>query len=125
MTTWAEGAIQPVRAAVGEVLPAERPELREALSAPPPADRVQTPALLAAWLTGLGLTGVGGTPAPLQVPLDAAVVRARFEGTALRALLDGLDPDRREDLLGRITEAALRRGDTLDATALVAVGTVP
>jgi hypothetical protein len=80
---------------------------------------------LAVWLTGFGLTGVSVTPVPLQVALDAAVVRALFEGTALRGLLDGLDPGRREDLLGRITGAALRRGDTLDASTLVAVGTVP
>lgn len=125
VTTWAQGAIEPIRSAVAEVLPVERPELRESLSTPPPADRVQTPETLSGWLTSLGLLGVDVHQVPLSLALDAGVVQALFEGTALRGLLGGLDAGARSRVLARLTDAALSRGSVLDATALVATGTAP
>jgi len=125
VTTWAEGAIEPIRAAVGEVLPEERPELRESLSRPPPADRIQTPEALSSWLAGLGLAEVAVVRAPLRIPFDEGVVSSLFGGTALSGLVAGLDPERRSQVVSRIAQAALRRGRELDATTLIASGTAP
>jgi len=125
VTTWAEGAIEPIRAAVEEVLPEERPELRESLSRPPPADRIQTPEALSSWLAGLGLAEVAVVRAPLRIPFDEGVVSSLFGGTALSGLVAGLDPERRSQVVSRIAQAALRRGQELDATTLIASGTAP
>lgn len=123
VTTWERSAIAPVPQLLVEAI--------RGVGAGAPPDtatrsvgaRINNPADLTAWLTGLGLRDVTVTQVPRLVPMDADVAWTIVQGAAMRGLLMGLSPDVVERVRGRFGELVTERGsDTFNATSLIGIG---
>ncbi|SDD16822.1 class I SAM-dependent methyltransferase [Actinokineospora iranica] len=123
-TVWRKEAILPVPEILQNAVSPERAETPAAPVRRGASERVNTPELLTAWLTALGLRDARVVTAPHTLPLDPDVAWALVLGSALRGFLTGLDPAAVERTRVRFTQELLDRGVTaIDATTLVGVGT--
>jgi SAM-dependent methyltransferase len=124
--TWDRSAITPVPQVLIDAIRAEGGEVPDQPAQPDgarPPDRVNTPELLAGWLTGLGLREVEVTRFPHRLPLDADSAWALVMGSALRGLLMGLDAGAVTRVRARFLDLLTDRGvDEVGATTLIGTG---
>ncbi len=89
-------------------------------------DRVNQPDTYATWLTELGLSDVDVSVHELSLTMTEHLAWLVVLGSGYRAALGGQDPDTvarvQDGYLTRLRQAGI---DTLDATTLIGVGTVP
>lgn len=121
-TVWGEHAISPVPEILGEAVvaaggaPAGSPGRG-------PGTRVNTPAKLEAWLTGLGLTGVRVVTVEHSMPLDDTTSWSIVMGSAMRMRLSGVT----ESLLPKVRTRFVdllraRKVDRMNAVSLIGIG---
>ncbi|GAA1796809.1 class I SAM-dependent methyltransferase [Agromyces neolithicus] len=120
ITTWAPGALEPLREILTGVLPGD-----DAAPAPE-VDVLHSPGSLAHWLTGLGLVGVRAENVQRHLDLTDEIAWTVVLGTGLRDALGELDDDAIAAVRARFLATLAERGATsVDLTTLIAVGHRP
>jgi SAM-dependent methyltransferase len=123
ITTWQSGAISPVPELLVQAVTEVGQGPPEQLTRPP-VERINTPDLLASWLTGLGLRDVEVIEVPRQVVMDERNAWALIMGGGLRALVMGMDAGTTERVRIRFIELlAHRELWSLNANSLAGIGT--
>ncbi|WP_075741822.1 MULTISPECIES: class I SAM-dependent methyltransferase [Actinoalloteichus] len=123
VSTWDEGAISPLPEVAMAAVRRERDLSAPVTSPGNPAGRVNSPAKLRDWLTGLGLRDVAVEQVPFRTALTPDLAWAMAAGSALRGVFTGLD----EAALARVkadylAELARREQHTLCGDSLIGVG---
>lgn len=123
VSTWADGALVPFGARLGEAAAAEGADPGAALALADRIGRLNTPERLQAWLEGLGLEQVQVQPLPTTVQLPAEMVWSLVLGSGLRTLLPE-DPHAVDRVRTRLF-AELGDEVSVNADTLLAVGRRP
>ncbi|MGB3440293.1 MAG: methyltransferase domain-containing protein [Actinophytocola sp.] len=122
VTVWGEHAISPVPEILGEAVVAEG-STPEGSPGRGPGARINTPATLEAWLTGLGLTDVRVVTVEHSMPLDDATAWAIVMGSAMRMRLSGVHESLLPRVRARFVDLLRARGvDRMNAVSLIGIG---
>jgi 2-polyprenyl-3-methyl-5-hydroxy-6-metoxy-1,4-benzoquinol methylase len=125
VATWAEGAMEAIGSRLLRSVRAERPIES---SEPPPRQasrRINTEAALGGWARSLHLRDVRTHRIDRHVPLNSGNAWDLVLGSGFRAMLRGLDDRAADRVRVRFLDTLdTEGGDHLDATSLVAIGTV-
>jgi ubiquinone/menaquinone biosynthesis C-methylase UbiE len=127
VTVWRRGAMEEFSSIVFDVASRYSPELRErgALRDRTPLHRIDTPDTLEAWLADAGTDSVEVRTLSNLLPATDELCWSLVTGTGLHAVLTGLGSGQVASVRQRIAEEVTARGlHTIDATTLVATGTV-
>ncbi|MFD0904495.1 class I SAM-dependent methyltransferase [Actinomadura sediminis] len=128
VATWAEGALEEFGALLFRSLDAGRPGGASGRGEPPArraARRINAEETLGEWAAGLGLRDVSVHRIDRRVPLTLDNAWDLVLGSGFRAMLLDLDDKAVDRVRDRFLESLeAERVDALDASSLVAVGTV-
>ena len=127
VTVWRRGAVEEFSSIVFDVAARHSPELRgrRRLRDRTPLHRIDTPETLGAWLADAGTDSVEVRALSNLLPATDELCWSLVTGTGLRAALTGLDGEQVAAVRRQIAEEVTARGmHTIDATTLVATGTV-